>query len=105
MSEESDWKLFRKKLPQWQERHMQKLLDDYAAIIAAPRLASDRFWALENRLRRDVRHTGVRAEMRRSRMHQNIARLLNEGSITVEDLEDFTDEIKESAASNQKNSQ
>ena len=84
---------------------MQKLLDDYAAIIVAPRLASDRFWALENRLQRDVRHTGVRAEMRRSRMHQNIARLLNEGSITVEDLKDFTDEIKESAASNQKNSQ
>lgn len=105
MSEESDWKLFRKKLPQWQERHMQKLLEDYAAIIAAPGLASDRFWALENRLRRDVRHTGVRAEMRRSMMHQNIARLLNEGSITVEDLEDFSDEIKESAASNQKNFQ
>ena len=102
MSEESDWKLFRKKLPQWQERHMQKLLDDYAAIIAAPGLASDRFWQLEKRLRRDVRHTGVCAEMRRSRMCMNIASLLNEGAITVEDLEDFSDDMKTYVSFNQK---
>jgi len=102
MHEESDWKLFRKKLPQWQERHMQKLLDDNAAIIAEPGSASSKFWQLEERLRTDARHTGVRAEMRRSRMHQNITRLLNEGAITAGDLDDFSDEIKESAAFNQK---
>ena len=95
MSEESDWKLFRKKLPQWQEHHMQKLLDDYASIIASPGLASDRFWELEKRLRKDVRHTGISAEMRRSRMRLNITCLLNEGAITIDDLDDFSDDIKQ----------
>ena len=97
MPEESDWKLFRKKLPQWQERHMQKLLNDYASIIASPGLASDKFWRLEKRLRKDVRHTGVSAEMRRSRMHLNISSLLDEGAITPDDLEDFSDDIKQCA--------
>ena len=95
MTEERDWKLFRKKLPQWQERHMQKLLDDYASIIASSGLASDRFWKLEKRLRNDVRHTGVSAEMRRSRMRLNIICLVNEGAITIDDLDDFSDDIKQ----------
>ena len=95
MTEESDLKLFRKKLPQWQERHMQKLLNDYASIIGSPGLASDKFWRLEKRLRKDVGHTGVSAEMRRSRMHLNISRLLDEGTITADDLDDFSDDMKE----------
>ena len=102
MPNESDWKLFRKKLPEWQERHMQKLLDDYASIIASPGLASGKFWKLERRLRRDVRHTGVSAEMRRSRMHRNIICLLNEGAITVDDLEEFSDDLKKCVSISQK---
>ncbi len=94
MPEEIDWKLFRKKLPQWQERHMQKLLNDYASIIGSPGLASDKFWTLEKRLRKDVRHTGVCAEMRHSRMHLNITRLMDEGAITLDDLKDFSDDVK-----------
>ena len=102
MPEESDWKLFRKKLPQWQERHMQKLLDDYAGIIASPGLTSDKFWKLEKRLRMDSRHTGVSAEMRRSRMRLNIISLLNERAITVDDLDDFSDDIKQYVSFHQK---
>ena len=102
MTDENDWKLFRKKLPQWQERHMQKLLNDYASIIASSGHASDKFWRLEKRLRKDVRHTGVSAEMRRSRMHINISRLLDEGAITADDLEDFSDDMKEYVSLHQK---
>ena len=94
MPKESDWKLFRKKLPQWQEHYMQKLLNEYAGIIAAAGSAADKFWKLEKRLRKDVRHTGVIAEMRRSVMGMNIISLLNEGAITSDDLEDFSDDLK-----------
>ena len=31
MSSERDWKLFRKRLPEWQERCVQSLLNEYAA--------------------------------------------------------------------------
>ena len=35
---ESDWKLFRKKLPGWQEVYMGKLTQEYAAILAVQAL-------------------------------------------------------------------
>ena len=44
---ESDWKLFRKKLPGWQEVYMGKLNQEYAAILAGSGLASEKFWKLE----------------------------------------------------------
>ena len=48
---ESDWKLFRKKLPGWQEVYMGKLTQEYAAILAGPGLASEKFWKLEKRIK------------------------------------------------------
>ena len=93
---ESDWKLFRKKLPEWQERHMQALLNDYSAIIAADgEDVATRFWKLERRIKKDVRHVGVCADMRRSMMGQDLQCLLREKDITPKDLEGFSDELRE----------
>ena len=91
---EKDWKLFRKRLPEWQERHMQSLLDEYAAIIAGDGDAVAKFWELEERLKKDVRHVGVQAEMSRSRMVLNLMCLLHEKAIKMSDLDGFSDEVK-----------
>ena len=91
---ESDWKLFRKLLPGWQERFMGRLLGEYAAIIAGQGLASDRFWKLQERLPKDVRKVGVRAAMKRSVMITNLRSLLHEGAITKDDLDGFSDELR-----------
>ena len=56
---ESDWKLFRKRLPEWQERCMEQLAESYAALLAGPGKASDKFWELEKRLRKDKKRVGV----------------------------------------------
>ncbi len=93
---EKDWKLFRKLLPEWQERYMERLLSEYAAIIAGDGLASTKFWKLEERLRKDVRHVGVSARMRRSVMFHNLLSLLDEKAIDREDLAGFSDELKQS---------
>ena len=93
---EKDWKLFRKRLPEWQERHMQSLLDEYAAIIAGDGNPSTKFWKLEERLKKDVRHVGVQARMSRSRMVLNLMSLLHEKAITMSDLDGFSDELKAS---------
>jgi hypothetical protein len=45
---------------------------------------------------------GVSAEMRRSMMHLDIARLLDEGAIAANELEDFSDGMKEDASFQQK---
>ena len=93
---ESDWKLFRKLLPEWQERFMERLLGEYAKMIAGQGSAADRFWKLHKRLQKDVRKVGVSADMRRSVMDMNLRSLLYEGAITRNDLDGFSDELRQS---------
>ena len=99
---EKDWKLFRKRLPEWQERHMQSLLGKYAAIIAGDGNPSTKFWELKERLKKDVRHVGVQVEMSRSRMVLNLMCLLHEKAITMSDLDGFSDELRMSLGMAQK---
>jgi hypothetical protein len=93
---ESDWKLFRKLLPKWQERFMGRLLGEYSTMIADQGLASDRFWRLQKRLQVDVRKIGVCAEMKRSAMDMNLRSLLHEGAISKDDLDGFSEELRQS---------
>ena len=93
---ESDWRLFRKLLPEWQERFMERLLGEYAKMIAGKGLSSDRFWKLLKRIQKDARKVGVRAEMSRSVMDMNLRSLLHEGAITKDDLDGFSDELRQS---------
>ena len=92
---ESDWKLFKKLLPEWQERHMEELIDQYVEILNGSGEASSRFWALEERINRAQLSSGVIAtDIRRSTMHREIANLLIDNVITLDDLDGFTEEIK-----------
>ena len=91
---ERDWKLFKSRIADWQEAYMQRLLDEYDGIIHGEGEASEKFWALEKRIRNDKRHVGVEAEMSRSQLHLNMASLMREGAITAEDLDGFSDEMK-----------
>lgn len=92
---ESDWKLFKKMLPQWQERYMERLVGQYIEILNGSGEASSRFWALEERINRDKLSSGVIAnDIRRSTMHREIANLLIDNVITLNDLDGFTEDIK-----------
>ena len=92
---ESDWKLFKKMLPHWQERYMEKLIGQYVEMLNDDSEASSRFWALEERLNRDKLSSGVISnDIRRSTMHREIANLLIDSVITLDDLDGFTEAIK-----------
>ena len=91
---ESDWKLFRKRLPGWQESRMERLIGEYMEILGGEVPASERFWALEKRIREDARRPGVVVRnVRRSTMYDEIARLVLDGAITLDDLDGFTDDV------------
>ena len=92
---ESDWKLFRSLLPEWQEAHMQRLCEEYASLLAGPVKASDKFWALDKRIHEDRQHGGVVARMSRSNMYTNLLALLQEGMITLDDLDGFSEDLQE----------
>lgn len=91
----SDWQLFRAKLPEWQEEYMEKLIKEYSDILNEKKLASEKFWKIESCINEDKRKPGVKIEMRRSEMVNNIIALLNDNVIFLDDLSDFSDELKE----------
>ena len=46
-------------------------------------------------IKEDVNKTGVQARMSRSKMFYNILSLIDEGAITMADLDGFSDELKD----------
>lgn len=92
---ESDWKLFRSRLPAWQERHMEALIHEYAELLTGSGAASDKFQALEKRIHEDQQHIGVVARMSRSNMYTNLLALLQDKVITLDDLDGFSEDLRE----------
>lgn len=92
---EADWKLYRSRITDWQESYMEKLCQEYAAVLTSDENASDRFWEIFERIKADSTNTGVIARNARSSMISNIVNLLQEGAITDKDLEGFSDELIE----------
>ena len=93
---ETDWKLFRKKLPGWQEAFMAELNKEYISILSRDQNASDNFWELEKRIREDKRKTGVLArDIKRSNMLSLMMDLMQEGAINAEDLDGFSEDLQE----------
>lgn len=92
-----DWTLFKEKVVIWQENRMAKLCNEYVELLSSSASSADKFWALEERIRHDRRRASVCLRMSRSEMPFAILRLLDEGSISIDDLSDFSDEMKEYA--------
>jgi len=92
---ERDWKLFRNKIADWQEAYMDRLGKEYIVLLSEDANPSEKFWRLEKRIKEDRKKAGVRVEMSRSNLIYNIISLINEGAICFEDLEEFSDELKE----------
>ena len=92
---ESDWKLFRKKIVDWQEDHMDKLNKEYIALLSEDKDASEKFWTLHDRILEDKKSAGVQAQRSRSNMDYIIMELLRDEIICLKDLEEFSDDLKE----------
>ena len=90
----SDWQLFRAKIPEWQEAYMEKLIEEYASLLNEEKPASEKFWELEARIKKDKNKPGVIIEMRKSEMVYGIIELLNDHVICFDDINDFSDELK-----------
>ena len=92
---EKDWKLFRKMLPEWQDKYMERLTKEYIELLSSDRQASDKFWALDKRIKDDKKCTGVIArDIRRSHMFQHIIDLMDEGAITEDELKEFSEDLQ-----------
>ncbi len=91
----SDWKKCREKISVWQEHYMERLVEEYITFLRSDQSASDKFWELERRIKQDKKCPGVLIEMRKSSAIYDIARLIGDEVISLDDLEEFSDDLKE----------
>ena len=68
---------------------------EYIALLQADKSASAKFWELEKRIKQDKKSPGVIIDMRRSTAINNIVNLILDEVISLADLEDFSDDLKE----------
>ena len=90
-----DWILFRERIAGWQEAYIGRLNREYIELLSRDGPEAEKFWELYRRIRRDKRNTGVQAEMRNSEILANLCRLVNEGVIGYDDLDGFSEELRE----------
>ncbi len=91
----SDWKKCREKISVWQEYYMERLVEEYITFLRSDQSASDKFWELERRIKQDKKCPGVLIEMRKLSAIYDIARLIGDEVISLDDLEEFSDDLKE----------
>jgi len=90
-----DWTLFKNKIADWQESYMDRLNKEYIDLLSEDTNPSEKFWRLDQRIKEDRKKTGVQLEMSRSNLINNIISLISDGVISFENLEEFSDELKE----------
>ena len=75
---------------------MERLTKEYIELLSSDRQASDKFWALDKRIKQDKRRTGVLArDVKRSNMFQLIINLIYEEAIFEDDLKDFSEDLRD----------
>ena len=96
---EKDWKLFRKKLGGWQEAYMDKLVEEYKDILNSDASSSDKYWTLRKKIYDGYKSPSVLArDVSRSNMFTILLGLLHDQAINMDDLNEFSDELKEDIA-------
>lgn len=90
-----DWKLYRERLPKWQEHFMERLTREYIELLNGPGNASDRFWKLEERILKDKKNPGVLLRVTKSNAIWDIAVFVGRGIITMDELDGFSQDLIE----------
>ena len=74
---------------------MEKLVGEYIELLNDGVPASSKFWALEKRIKQDKKKPGVLISPSKRQMLYDIIRLINDGAITMDDLLEFSDELRD----------
>ena len=77
------------------ETYMERLCREYVELLTSDAKGSEKFWALEKRIKEDRKDPGVIVSVSRSNMIYDILGLLRDQAITMDDLADFSKEFQE----------
>ena len=74
---------------------MGRLIKEYVELLNGDGDASDKFWELEKLIKKDKHHPGVLIELHKQDLPIDLLQLINLGVITVDDLEGFSEDLKD----------
>ena len=89
----SDWKLFRERLPEWQEKYMERLVGEYVRYLQSNLPASTKFWEMEKKIKQDKNKPGVLLSLEKKNVDFDLMRLMKDGVIRGDDLNGFSQEL------------
>jgi len=94
---EKDWKIFRKRVPQWRERYLEEQNLRIAALfVDEKKTPTDRFWEAEKETKAVARILVKCLDGHsRSNMEMHLLLMLRHRMIGNEDLAEFSGELKE----------
>lgn len=90
-----DWKLYRERIPGWQEDYMERLMEQYIELLSSDLPASTKFWELEKRVKKDKKTPDVCITLSKSEMIWDIVSLIHDDVISFDDLKEFSDDLKQ----------
>lgn len=100
----SDWELCCEYAKKWQEHYIDRLIQGYIIMLNSDEKAENRFRKLEKQVMEDRNKPGVVIQLQRAEAIWNIAALVEQGVITLEELNGFNpkmiDAIKHILSSN-----
>ena len=74
---------------------MDKLTREYAEFLTDDsRQPSERFWTLNKRIREDRRKPGVQIELRKQNVVFDLAHLIADGAVSLDELDGFSEELQ-----------
>ena len=74
---------------------MAQLNQAYIDLLCGEGAASEKFWNLEDRIKKDKKSPGVLLELRKQQLPFDLLRLLCDGVIQENDLKGFSDALIE----------
>lgn len=94
---ESDWKTFRKRVPEWRERYLEEQNQRLAALLVeGTNTPTERFWNAEKEMKAEARIlVDCLDGHSRSKMEMYLCLMYRHKMIGGEDLEEFSGELRE----------
>jgi uncharacterized protein YueI len=94
---ESDWKTFRKRVPEWRERYLEEQNRRIAALFTnGDKTPTEQFWEAEKEIKAVARIlVGCLDGHTRSNMEMHLCQMYRHKMIGADDLKEFSGEMKE----------
>ena len=74
---------------------MERLVEKYIKFLSSDKAASEKFWELEKKIRKDKKNPGVLIELRKSDVPWDLAALINNKVIKFEDIGEFSEDLQD----------